>query len=137
MAQNSRSEKMLQMTEFVHVRIWCSSRYMGLCDKSMKLRLVRPGTTSTEGVVGQFSRVVKGPAFAGSRPTYFEVFLRLFDRPVFFGRDLSRFSDFISVWYGDLPLLRTPSDGCSQFQHITLLCLPTHTHSHRSKSYIL
>lgn len=34
---------------------------------------------------------------------------RQFDMPVLFGRDLSRFSEFISVWYGDSPMLRTPS----------------------------
>lgn len=28
--------------------------------------------------------------------------------PVFFGRDISRFSEFISVWYGNSPTLRTP-----------------------------
>ncbi|KAJ9493640.1 hypothetical protein H2202_010884 [Exophiala xenobiotica] len=33
-----------------------------------------------------------------------------FDMPVFFGRDLSRFFDFISVWYGESPMLRTPSE---------------------------
>ncbi|KAK5282570.1 hypothetical protein LTR20_003380 [Exophiala xenobiotica] len=35
---------------------------------------------------------------------------RQFDMPVFFGRDLSRFFDFISVWYGESPMLRTPSE---------------------------
>jgi hypothetical protein len=29
--------------------------------------------------------------------------------PVFFGRDISRFSEFISVWYGNSPMLRAPS----------------------------
>lgn len=33
--------------------------------------------------------------------------------PVFFGRDISRFSEFISVWYGDAPMLRAPSKVCS------------------------
>ncbi|EEQ86219.2 amidase [Blastomyces dermatitidis ER-3] len=51
---------------------------------------IRPSTgiMNTDGVVGQFPK---------------------FDMPVFFGRDLSRFSDFISVWYGDSPDLRKPS----------------------------
>lgn len=30
--------------------------------------------------------------------------------PVFYGRDISRFSEFISVWYGDSPTLRAPSE---------------------------
>ncbi|OHE97502.1 glutamyl-tRNA(Gln) amidotransferase [Colletotrichum orchidophilum] len=34
-----------------------------------------------------------------------------FDMPVFFGRDISRFADFISVWYGDSPMLRQPSQA--------------------------
>ncbi|KAF2240746.1 amidase [Trematosphaeria pertusa] len=33
-----------------------------------------------------------------------------FDMPVFYGRDISRFSEFISVWYGDSPTLRAPSE---------------------------
>lgn len=36
--------------------------------------------------------------------------LRKFDMPVFFGRDISKFSEFISVWYGSSPMLRTPSN---------------------------
>ncbi|KAK1961465.1 amidase [Colletotrichum sublineola] len=36
-------------------------------------------------------------------------FFPQFDMPVFFGRDISRFTDFISVWYGDSPMLRPPS----------------------------
>lgn len=42
----------------------------------------------TDGVIGQFPQ---------------------FDMPVFFGRDISKFSDFISVWYGDFPMLEVPS----------------------------
>jgi len=30
--------------------------------------------------------------------------------PVFFGRDVSKFADFISVWYGSSPVLRQPSN---------------------------
>ena len=29
--------------------------------------------------------------------------------PVFYGRDLSKCSEFISVWYGNSPILRAPS----------------------------
>lgn len=43
---------------------------------------------NTDGVVGQFPQ---------------------FDMPAFFGRDIFRFSYFISVWYGESPMLRTPS----------------------------
>ncbi|KAF2120079.1 amidase [Lophiotrema nucula] len=51
---------------------------------------IRPSTgiMSTQGVVAFFPE---------------------FDMPVFFGRNISRFSDFISVWYGDSPMLRKPS----------------------------
>ncbi|CAG9945990.1 unnamed protein product [Clonostachys rosea f. rosea IK726] len=51
---------------------------------------IRPttGIMNTEGVVGQFPE---------------------FDMPGFFGRDLAKFKDVISVWYGDSPLLRQPS----------------------------
>ncbi|PGH19536.1 hypothetical protein AJ80_03871 [Polytolypa hystricis UAMH7299] len=53
---------------------------------------IRPSTgiINTDGVIGQFAK---------------------FDMPVFFGRDLSRFSDFIFVWYGNSPILRTPSES--------------------------
>ncbi|KAI1411459.1 amidase [Hypoxylon sp. FL1857] len=52
---------------------------------------IRPSTgiMDTSGVVGQFPQ---------------------FDMPVFFGRDISRFSKFISVWYGSSPMLRAPSN---------------------------
>ncbi|KAJ6178047.1 amidase [Penicillium mononematosum] len=52
---------------------------------------IRPSTgiMDTDGVSGQFPQ---------------------FDMPVFFGRDLSRFSEFIAVWYGSSTLLRTPSE---------------------------
>lgn len=36
--------------------------------------------------------------------------LRLFDMPVFFARDLSKLSNFISVWYGHSAELRAPSN---------------------------
>ncbi|KAJ5471030.1 amidase [Penicillium desertorum] len=51
---------------------------------------IRPSTgiMDTDGVSGQFPQ---------------------FDMPVFFGRDISRFAGFITVWYGSSPLLRTPS----------------------------
>lgn len=35
----------------------------------------------------------------------------LFDMPVFFGRDLGRFPEFISAWYGKSPDLRPLSDA--------------------------
>ncbi|KAK4145056.1 amidase [Dichotomopilus funicola] len=49
---------------------------------------IRPSTgiMNTAGVIGQFP---------------------LFDMPVFFGRDISTFAQFISVWYGESPMLRT------------------------------
>ncbi|KAJ5093003.1 amidase [Penicillium angulare] len=51
---------------------------------------IRPSTgiMNTDGVVGHFPQ---------------------FDMPVFFGRDLSRFPEFIDVWYGKSPLLKAPS----------------------------
>ncbi|KAG9251982.1 amidase [Emericellopsis atlantica] len=50
---------------------------------------IRPttGIMNNEGVVGQ---------------------LPLFDMPGFFGRDLSKFPEFMSVWYGDSPRLLPP-----------------------------
>ncbi|KAF4764335.1 hypothetical protein HAV15_000346 [Penicillium sp. str.  len=50
---------------------------------------IRPSTgiTNNEGVVAYF---------------------RQFDMPVFSGRDISRFAEFISVWYGDSPTHRAP-----------------------------
>ncbi|OQD66177.1 hypothetical protein PENPOL_c005G02364 [Penicillium polonicum] len=50
---------------------------------------IRPSTgiMNNEGVVGYFPQ---------------------FDMPVFFGRDISRFAEFISVWYGDSPMHRAP-----------------------------
>ncbi|OQE19215.1 hypothetical protein PENFLA_c019G02415 [Penicillium flavigenum] len=42
-----------------------------------------------------------------------------FDMSVFFGKDLSRFSEFIAVWYGSSPLLRTPSESESYTLGIT------------------
>ncbi|OAA70229.1 amidase [Cordyceps fumosorosea ARSEF 2679] len=50
---------------------------------------IRPSTgiINTDGVVGYFPQ---------------------FDMPVFFGRDISKFPDFISTWYGDSPMLRSP-----------------------------
>jgi len=36
--------------------------------------------------------------------------------PVFFGRDISRFSEFISVWYGDSPKLRIPDSVSPKFK---------------------
>ncbi|KAJ5697591.1 amidase, partial [Penicillium malachiteum] len=50
---------------------------------------IRPSTgiTNNEGIVGYFPQ---------------------FDMPVFFGRDVSQFSEFISVWYGDSPMHRAP-----------------------------
>lgn len=56
---------------------------------------------------------------------------RPFDMPVFFGRDLSRFSDFISAWYGSSPLLRAPSQVCFRFRYQWVLRLPAHTDSCR------
>ncbi|KAK4228545.1 amidase [Podospora fimiseda] len=52
---------------------------------------IRPssGIMNTDGVIGQFPK---------------------FDMPVFFGRDISTFSRFISVWYGDSPMLRNLLD---------------------------
>ncbi|KAH6630486.1 amidase [Chaetomium sp. MPI-SDFR-AT-0129] len=49
---------------------------------------IRPSTgiMNTAGVIGQFPP---------------------FDMPVFFGRDISTFAQFISVWYGESPMLRT------------------------------
>ncbi|KAJ4135095.1 hypothetical protein NW768_004710 [Fusarium equiseti] len=51
---------------------------------------IRPttGITDNAGVIGQFDK---------------------FDMPVFFGRDITKFPDFISVWYGDSPMLKAPS----------------------------
>ncbi|TAQ88994.1 hypothetical protein B7494_g2658 [Chlorociboria aeruginascens] len=51
---------------------------------------IRPSTgiMDTSGVVGHFPK---------------------FDMPVLFGRDISKFSEFISVWYGTSPMLRSPS----------------------------
>ncbi|KAF2753095.1 amidase [Pseudovirgaria hyperparasitica] len=59
---------------------------------------IRPSTgiMNTNGVIGQFSK---------------------FDMPVFFGRDQTKFSDFIKVWYGHSPLLRMPSTQ----QHVCIL----------------
>lgn len=53
---------------------------------------IRPSTgiMNNDGVVGYFPE---------------------FDMPVFFGRNISRFSEFISVWYGDSPMLRAPSQA--------------------------
>ncbi|KAM7205138.1 amidase [Naviculisporaceae sp. PSN 640] len=53
---------------------------------------IRPSTgiTDNEGVVGYFPQ---------------------FDMPVFFGRSISRFPDFVSTWYGKSPMLRpVPKD---------------------------
>ncbi|KAI1058905.1 hypothetical protein LB507_004038 [Fusarium sp. FIESC RH6] len=51
---------------------------------------IRPttGITDTAGVIGQFDK---------------------FDMPVFFGRDITKFTNFISVWYGDSQMLKAPS----------------------------
>ncbi|PVH72140.1 amidase [Cadophora sp. DSE1049] len=51
---------------------------------------IRPSTgiLDTDGVVGVFP---------------------LFDMPAFFNRDMSKFSAFISVWYGKSPMIRAPS----------------------------
>jgi len=46
--------------------------------------------------------------------------------PVFFGRDISQFSDFISVWYGSSPMLRQPSKVDPR---PLSLRLASHTHS--------
>lgn len=50
---------------------------------------IRPSTgiMNTDGVVGYFPE---------------------FDMPVFFGRHISKFTDFITTWYGDSGLLRNP-----------------------------
>ncbi|KAL2376070.1 hypothetical protein RJZ90_007758 [Blastomyces dermatitidis] len=66
---------------------------------------------NTDGVVGQFP-CVQAPlnlTWMGNNTDLGLASFRKFDMPVFFGRDLSRFSDFISVWYGDSPDLRKPS----------------------------
>ncbi|KAJ5728212.1 amidase [Penicillium malachiteum] len=51
---------------------------------------IRPSTgiMNTEGVVGNFPQ---------------------FDMPMFFGRDISRFPEFIDVWYGNSPMLKAPT----------------------------
>ncbi|KAK3314287.1 amidase signature domain-containing protein [Apodospora peruviana] len=56
---------------------------------------IRPSTglTDNEGVVGFFPE---------------------FDMLVFFGRDVFRFSKFITVWYGDSPMLRSPTPKVRQ-----------------------
>lgn len=70
---------------------------------------IRPSTgiMNTEEVIGQFP-CVPPKSTKRKTPTSWLPF-RQFDMPVFFGRDLSRFSEFISVWYGNSPMLRSPS----------------------------
>lgn len=71
---------------------------------------IRPSTgiMSTDGVIGQFS--CASPLKSTKRKTLtLWLPFRKFDMPVFFGRDFSRFSELISVWYGNSPMLRTPS----------------------------
>uniref|UniRef100_A0A8H7N2M7 Amidase domain-containing protein n=1 Tax=Bionectria ochroleuca TaxID=29856 RepID=A0A8H7N2M7_BIOOC len=75
---------------------------------------IRPttGIMNTEGVVGQFPCVKTAPDGALILGTLVPLsLLRVpeFDMPGFFGRDLAKFKDVISVWYGDSPLLRQPS----------------------------
>jgi hypothetical protein len=50
--------------------------------------------------------------------------------PVFFGRDISRFSKFISVWYGDSPKLRDPFNVPAKYKLLYPLdYLPTVNHA--------
>lgn len=74
---------------------------------------IRPstGVMDTDGVVGQFPFVIPLSIFYVLNPgrSNLSIDSRQFDMPVFFGRDLSRFPEFIDVWYGNSPLLKMPS----------------------------
>ena len=49
---------------------------------------------------------------------------RFFDVPTFFGRDISRFREFASHWYGDSPkLAKSVSLPKVSFKHLLRLCL--------------
>jgi hypothetical protein len=79
---------------------------------------IRPSTgiMNTDGVIGQFPYV-----HTCIGPVHLPPNLRSqFDMPVFFGRDLRRFSEFISTWYGGSPLLQNPSNVSTQFHFIDI-----------------
>ena len=68
---------------------------------------IRPsaGIMNTEGVVGQFPWVP--PKLYSEANTDFAASISGSSTcPLFFGRDISRFSEFISVWYGSSPMLK-------------------------------
>lgn len=71
---------------------------------------IRPSTgiMNTDGPSGN-SRSRKSLSSTKRKTLTLWLPFRQFDMPVFFGRNLSRFSEFISVWYGNSPMLRTTS----------------------------
>lgn len=68
---------------------------------------------NTDGVIRQFSFVL--PLKEAAR-AYLQILAVNFDMPVSLEKNVFKFAEFISVWYGNSSMLRQPSKVASVFE---------------------